>query len=162
MTRQEVERVGSFLDSLNTMTLATQGPAGPWAATVFFVRDDALNLYFVSSPETRHVRDLLAAGAVAVTVNGDHDSWDDIRGLQISGTAEPVPEAQRPDVVERYLGKFTKIRRVVEHPASAPERGIAERFMTSAFFRIRPVTIRFIDNTVSFGYRTEWEPDRLA
>lgn len=162
MTGQELERVGSFLDSLGTMTLATQGPAGPWAATVFFARDEALNLYFVSSAETRHVRDLLAAGAVAVTVNGDHDSWDDIRGLQISGAAEPVPEAQRPDVVERYLGKFAKIRRVVESPANPAERAIAEGFRASPFFRIRPVTIRLIDNTVSFGHRTEWGPDSFA
>ena len=162
MKDEDRARISDLLDSFGTLTLATHGPAGPWAATVFFARDEALNLYFVSGPETRHVRDLLATGAVAVTVNGVHDSWDDIRGLQISGIAEPVPDAQRPEVVERYLGKFTKIRRAVEHPANAAERLVADRFRASPFFRVRPVAIRLIDNTVSFGHRTEWGPDSLA
>lgn len=82
--------LGAFLDDFSSLTLATSGPDGAWAAAVFFARDDALNLYFISSPRSRHVRNLQTENVISVTVNGDHDDWSDIRGLQISGLAEAV------------------------------------------------------------------------
>ena len=65
MNPDDIATVGSFLDSLSTLTLATCGPAA-----LFFVRDEEFNLYFISSQRSRHVRDLLTDPNVAVTVTG--------------------------------------------------------------------------------------------
>lgn len=156
MTQEEIERIGSFLDSFGTMSLATHGPDGPWAATVFFARDDQLNLYFISNPDSRHIREMHSSNTVAATVNGDHDTWDDIRGVQIAGIAGAVPARQRPATADRYLRKFPKIRRVVEQPLTAVEESIAARFHQSGFHVIRPTMIRLIDNTRGFGHKREF------
>lgn len=156
MNPDDIATVGSFLDSLSTLTLATCGPAGPWAAALFFVRDEEFNLYFISSQSSRHVQDLLTDPNVAVTVNGDPDNWIEIRGLQISGTAEVVTENERADATSLYLQKFSDVRRILSAPSTDAERRIAESFTASEFFRIRPRTVRMIDNIKGFGYKAEF------
>ncbi|MDP2744488.1 MAG: pyridoxamine 5'-phosphate oxidase family protein, partial [Dehalococcoidia bacterium] len=41
----------SYLKEHNAMTLATLSEGQPWAAAVFYVHDDRLNLYFLSDPK---------------------------------------------------------------------------------------------------------------
>jgi uncharacterized protein YhbP (UPF0306 family) len=156
MNADDIATVGSFLDSLSTLTLATYGPAGPWAASLFFARDEECNLYFISSQSSRHVQDLLTEPNVAVTVNGDTDNWIEIRGLQISGTAEVVTENEKADVVSLYLQKFSDVRRILSEPSTDEEMKIVRGFTASEFFRIRPKTVRMIDNIKGFGYKAEF------
>src|SRR5690606_16711672 len=127
----------------------------PWATSLFFSRDVNLDLYFLSGQKTRHIRNLLAINDVAVTVNADYSSWNCIRGLQIGGTADVVGQATRSKVVALYLDKFTELRKVVSAPADGLEQQIARAFAASDFFRIRPKTIRMIDNTKGFGHKSE-------
>ena len=57
MDNAELDRVRAFLAEHTTMTLATVGPSGePQAAAVFYVADEQLNLFFLSSPTSRHSR----------------------------------------------------------------------------------------------------------
>ncbi len=57
-------RLQAFLAQHNTMTLATVDAAGaPHAAAVFYAADDALNLYFLSSPNSRHSQQSGSAAA---------------------------------------------------------------------------------------------------
>ncbi len=156
MNRDDIAAVGSFLDSISALTLATSGPAGPWAASLFFVHDEEFNLYFISSQNSRHVQDLLTEPTVAVTVNGDPDNWIDIRGLQISGTAEVVTESGKADATRLYLQKFSDVSRILSAPSTDEERKIAGSFRASEFFRIRPRSVRMIDNVKGFGYKTEF------
>ncbi len=156
MNPEETATVGAFLDSYSTLTLATHGPDGPWAATVFFARDAALNLYFISSRTTRHARDLLANPEVAATVNADLDDWEAIRGLQIAARAEPVAADHRAAATTLYLEKFPAVARILEAPQSGSEVKIAKGFAASDFFCLRPRTIRLVDNTQGFGHKREF------
>lgn len=156
MSPEETATVGAFLDSYSTLTLATHGPDGPWAATVFFARDAALNLYFISSRTTRHVRDLLANPAVAATVNADLDDWEKIRGLQIAARAEPVTAEERPAATALYLERFPAVARILGAPQGESEGKIAKGFAASDFFCLRPLTIRLVDNTRGFGHKREF------
>ena len=158
MTPEDFTTIGTFLDSCGTLTLATYGPAGPWAASLFFARDRQLNLYFISSRKSRHVQDLLASGTVAVTVNADHKEWKGIRGLQIYGAAERLDQDERPEAEGLYLQKFTDLRQLLSAPSTAAERMISHEFQASDFYRIRPATIRMIDNTKGFGHIEEFLP----
>lgn len=156
MTPEDIRTIGSFLDSFGTMTLATHGPVGPWAASLFFARDEQLNLYFISSMHSNHVKELLAADTVAVTVNADHKEWKDIRGLQIFGTAQHLEQDERSEAEGLYLQKFENMRHVLSAPSTAAERKISEKFLASDFFCIRPKMIRIIDNTKGFGHTEEF------
>jgi len=136
--------------------LATHGAAGPWAASLFFAHDEQLNLYCISSMNSNHVKGILAADTVVVTVIADHKNWKNIRGLQIFGKAQHLDQDERFEAEGLYLQKFEKIRHVLSAPSTMAEREISERFLASDFFCIRPTTIRIIDNTKGFGHTEEF------
>ena len=159
LTPEAAAAVGDFLDSHTTMTLATGGEDGPWAAAVFYARDAEFNLYFISAVSTRHAAHIAHNPKVAATVNRQHDDWFDIRGLQIEGVAGIVPPEEREAVVERYLAKFPTLRPLFASPRDEQEKKIAKACAASPFYRVRPGWIRLIDNTKSFGYSAEYALD---
>ena len=110
-------RVQDYLDRHNVMTLATHGPAGPWAAAVFYARD-GLRLYFVSSPGSRHGRDLEASRRAAAAIHEDDRGWTEIQGVQLEGRVAPVDDADLPRVRAIYSAKFPFLGKGGELPAA--------------------------------------------
>ena len=137
------------------MSLATCGDNTPWAATVFFVADQNYSLYFVSGETSRHSQHIEANSLVAATVNQDHDDWLTITGLQIEGIVSIVSDVQKHDVLEKYLRKFPSIQRLNANPSSDQERKIAGRLMSSPFYKLQPINIKLIDNSLGFGTKME-------
>ena len=112
----------AFLAQHNTMTLATVDAAGaPHAAAVFYAADDALNLYFLSSPNSRHSVNLAHQSLVAAAIQADNQAWQTIQGVQVEGTAHMVdgaPEFVR--VVQVYVRRFEFLRGLLDGAASGP------------------------------------------
>ena len=62
----------AIIDGNMYMVLATVGPDGaPWAAPVFYSTEDGRDLYWVSSPEVTHSRNLAHEPRVGIVI---HDS----------------------------------------------------------------------------------------
>lgn len=156
MTAPAPDIVGPFLDHFTTLSLATTGPAGVWNAPVFFARDQALTLYFISSSKTRHARDLESNPQVAVTVYGNVENWAEISGVQLEGRAEVIGEDDRAAAEQIYLARFPAVKSILASPANDDERKIAAGFAASHFYKITPTFIRLIDNTKAFGYSEEF------
>jgi hypothetical protein len=93
-TDELVARAVEFLNRHHCMSLATSGPEGPWAATVFYV-NDGFDIYFVTRPNTRHVRNLEGSPRVAATINDDSADWQGIAGIQLEGTARLETDEER-------------------------------------------------------------------
>ncbi|ESQ07933.1 MAG: pyridoxamine 5'-phosphate oxidase [Thiohalocapsa sp. PB-PSB1] len=155
---QTLAAVHALLDAQNTLTLATSGDDGPWAAAVFFASDASLNLYFVSDARTRHGRNLAGSGRAAVAVHADCDHWGDIRGVQMEGTVTILEGDHRAAALDAYLDKFPQIRRLYEQPTSDNERTIAERLRIASLYRLAPEQVRMIDNSRGFGFKEEFRP----
>jgi uncharacterized protein YhbP (UPF0306 family) len=85
-------RVLAYLRRHHTVSLATCGPEGPWAAAVFYV-NRGFDLYFRSKTSSRHIRHLAANPRVAATISQDPGDWRAIQGVQMEGTAACVTEA---------------------------------------------------------------------
>jgi uncharacterized protein YhbP (UPF0306 family) len=147
--------IGRMLAAHHTLTLATSHDGKPWSAAVFYASDAAFNLYFVSDVRTRHAREMAANPRVALAINADVDNWDDVRGLQIEGTATPVEGVERARALALYLAKFASVKALFEAPRSADEQAIAARLKATEFWRITPTYIRLIDNARGFGFRQE-------
>lgn len=145
-TREVWETMLRFLERRSTMTLATADPAGrPHAASLYFVHDERLRLYFLSSPESHHARHLQDRPEVAVTIHGEPWDWRTIQGVQIAGTAGPVEDPQeREEAMARYRAKFPFVEALPQALAHA------------RLYRVLPCWVRWIDNTRGFGYRVEW------
>jgi uncharacterized protein YhbP (UPF0306 family) len=153
--RDERRLIGAYLAEHSTMTLATCSDKGPWAAAVFYAHDADFALYFMSSADTRHMRDIAAASEVAATIHDDNQGWKSLRGLQIRGSCSKVGKLGLARVEALYAGKFPFLRAAAEQPSEASESTLAERFRNTPFFQLRPSWIRLIDNTRGFGYKTE-------
>ncbi|MGD8498897.1 MAG: pyridoxamine 5'-phosphate oxidase family protein, partial [Chromatiales bacterium] len=147
--------IDALLRASNTMTLATSGSDGPWAAAVFFASDEALGLYFVSDPRTRHGRHITASGRAAAAVHADCADWAEIRGIQLEGAVTGLDGEARRAGLERYLAKFPRIRALCERPGDENEVRIAARLRDATLYRLAPERIRLIDNGRGFGFKAE-------
>lgn len=147
--------IGAFLAEHNTLTLATTGDDGPWAAAVFFASDAALNVYFVSDRRTRHGRNIATSGRAAAATHPDCADWADIRGVQMEGRVAILEGDERAAALHRYLDKFPRIRALCERSTSDDDRAIAARLRGATLYRLSPERIRMIDNGRGFGCKDE-------
>ncbi len=101
-----MEIVREYLQHSGTiMQLATAYDDKPWVATVYFVADDELNVYWLSWPERRHSREIAEQADVAATVVIKTDR--PVIGVQLEGTATEVQDAgEVQQVMERYVAKY--------------------------------------------------------
>jgi len=143
------------------MTLATTGPGGePQAAAVFYATDEKLNLYFLSSPSSRHGRNLRQDPRVAATVQADGQPWREIRGLQIEGTARETEGARETARAAGVYGlRFQFLRGILGNEGAGPEAGgssvLRSVLAESRLHVLQPMWIRLIDNTAGFGHKEE-------
>ncbi|MHC1744585.1 MAG: pyridoxamine 5'-phosphate oxidase family protein [Syntrophobacteraceae bacterium] len=155
MTDEARRTIRHFLETYNTVTLATCAKEGPWATTVFFASDSELNLYFVSDRRTRHGRNLAESGRAAGAIDGDCGTWPDVRGLQLEGGVTVLEGAARLAAITRFIAKFPDVGSLLERPKDQNEETIASRLREANVYRLSPDWIRLIDNSRSFGYKEE-------
>lgn len=138
----------SYLETHNVMTLATSGPDGAWAAAVFYANRD-FTLYFVSSPQSRHARDIAREPRIAAAIHEDYRDWRSIQGIQLSGRVERLEGAARDAALACYRQKFG----FLDNPAAALAPVLAA-LGKAACYRLTPSEVYFIDNAAGFGQRS--------
>jgi hypothetical protein len=145
MSPNELPTIRTFLESQSTLALATIDANGnPQIAPLFYVSDDTLNLYWLSSSTSRHSVNLVEREQVAATIYAEAWHWTEIRGLQIEGTAHLITDdALRQDILTRYCQKF-------DLPS-----GFEAIIVDSTLYVLKPAWVRWLDNGVRFGYKSE-------
>ena len=141
------ESFSSCLEQHRVMTLATCGPDGPWAAAVFYVSVGS-TLYFLSSPSSRHCRNLTLDPRCAATVQEDTDDWTRIKGIQLEGQASEVHGDEAVLARQRYADKFPLVGRLASAPAV-----IVAALAKVHWYGLQPRHMHFIDNSRGFGHR---------
>lgn len=153
MTGEELKRqILSYVESHNTMTLATCRNEVPWAATVFYA-SDGLRLYFFSAPDSRHCQNLAANPRVAVTIQEDYRDWQKIKGIQIEGRVAQVDSLiEKGKAMAVYARKYPEVMKIFVNPASG---ALYQAFLKVRFYRVAPERVLYIDNEQGFGKRQE-------
>jgi len=139
-----------YLVQHHVMTLATQGSDGPWAAALFYVRDGD-DLIFLSSPSSRHCRELALQPRCAATIQSDADDWRAIQGIQIEGRVSELHGAERSRAERLYGERFPFVR-----PGSAPA-AIVLALARVRWYHLRISRLYFIDNRRGFGQRQQFD-----
>jgi uncharacterized protein YhbP (UPF0306 family) len=149
MNQEWRAKIADLLAQRISMTIATTSPHGsPRAADVYFASDADLNLYFYSDPASRHSRNILRDPRVAVAVRFESMDWHEIKGVQIEGTAVCVDDLQERQKAWRLMcGKF---------PFYESFTDVVARL---EIYRITPKWIRWLDNSISFGYKEDFPLD---
>lgn len=139
VSENETRQALAFLGARHCMSLATHGPEGLWAATVFYV-NLTFDLYFLSRPDTRHVRNIDASPQVAATISDEAADWAQIRGIQLEGRAELASDSDSPKVLREFVRRFAYVKELWWTPATPkPERRI---------YRVRPSKLFFVDHAM--------------
>jgi hypothetical protein len=144
-TQKQLELVAAFLSEETTLSLATTGEDGEASvAPVFYISDQNLSLYWLSSASSRHSLNLMRQPRVALTVYRNAASWKEIRGVQMRGSAGRVTESKHHKLlIEAYCERF-KLGRVLRLAV-----------LQSTLYSFEPQFLRYIDNAKGFGYKFE-------
>ncbi len=142
------ELILAYIESHNTLTLATTTEGIPWATSLFYSNDDFI-LYFLSEPGTRHAQYLAASARVAATISEDYSQWREIKGIQLEGTCEQITD---PVGSARALVVYAKKFPFVGDFLRAPQE-LGQALAKSKWYRIKPTWVRLIDNSRGFGWK---------
>lgn len=146
MSNDTRARALAYVAGHHVMTLATQGPEGPWAAAVFYAAD-GFRLVFLSAAHTRHAQNSAASPRVAATIQEDYDDWPAIQGIQLEGTARQLMGDEREAAIDLFTRRYPFLRQA-EAPIDAALRRVN-------WYELRPERLYFVDNSRGFGHRDE-------
>jgi uncharacterized protein YhbP (UPF0306 family) len=143
--RKQIELVAALLGEETTLSLATIGEDGlACVAPLFYIMDEELSLYWLSSRSSLHSLNLARTPRAAATVYRNVKNWKEIRGVQLRGAVSKVTEPKRRiALLKTYCERF-KLGRVLR-PA----------LRLSTLYSFRPDFIRYIDNARGFGSKFE-------
>ena len=83
------------------MVLATADADGaPWATPVYFAASDDRHLYWVSSPEARHSRNISARPEVAITIFDSQVSIGSAEAVFLEATAAAAADVERDRLLD--------------------------------------------------------------
>lgn len=151
------QAVLALIQDESTLTLATAGESGPWSAPVYHVFLKG-SFFFFSSPHSRHIRQAMNSGEAAASLFHPADSWQAIRGIQMSGTVKRIrSSATSLQTIAVYLKRFPFTRSFfTDNPAPDLEAFFA-RF-NARLYAFKPTEAYYIDNRLGFStrHRIDW------
>ena len=125
-----------------TMQLATVSDGKPWIATMYFVADDDLNVYWLSWPERRHSIELWAnpSAEAAVAVKTDPP----VIGVQLEGKVELVADKNLiQKVMTLYIEKYQQGHKFHDNFLTGTNK--------HAMYRLAPETVMLFDEVHYLG-----------
>jgi uncharacterized protein YhbP (UPF0306 family) len=142
---EQAELIREFLLTQSTLVLSTVTESGePHSAPVFYLLGKSLDLYWLSSSSSSdHSLHLANHPNVSAAVFRSTEDWSEIAGVQMRGTVHRVAGASRQPILNAYRERFHLGR----------EFSIA--LLRSKLYCLRPIWIRYIDNSKHFGYKFE-------
>lgn len=134
-----------------TMTLATAAAGSAWAAPVYYVCHKR-RFYFFSKPTSRHIQES-AAGTSGAAIFAAAAAWEDIRGIQMSGTVTPLSAGLESfAAIGAYLKKYPFTRDFFRPGENPDLAAFADRFSVR-LYRFTPAAVFYSDNRIRFGFR---------
>jgi uncharacterized protein YhbP (UPF0306 family) len=144
MAQQVAPDALDFMASQQTLTLATSGSDGPWAAPLTYVNDGP-KIYVWMKPSTATAGHLQENPVAAFSVGQYTGEWKETKGIQGRGSAAVVQGEELANVAGLFGDKYPDLR-----PGA-----------TSAvvFYSIDADSLEFIDNTQGVDESQEFGAD---
>ena len=154
MEETQLEKhIKNFIDRYTTLTLACCFSNQPWAADVYYVRNE-FDLLFVSSENSHHIQIIQQNPCVAGTIHGEYRSWREIKGVQMIGQVSPVSRLGEKSVASRiFCGKYDFAKELIENF----EFIFSKSKRALSFYKLQPSTIYYIDNSIKFGEKFQYD-----
>lgn len=138
----------SILENNHLLTLSTVDKKNnqPCCSTSYYVFDNDLNLYFWTSSNTLHSKNIKQNPKVAVNIFNSTQKWGSLlKGIQMFGTAKIVNKKELLTGGALYLKRFpnvvTYIKKILDFHSPKLE---------SKMYKITPIKIKLFDEE-TFG-----------
>ncbi len=101
------EIIRESIPKVNVMQFASCTNNQPWVCNLHYVSDDDLNLYWLSTPERRHSKELEInpRASAVIMVHENTKAQDYVVGISIEGQAKKVDWHKYEDIIEKYRKK---------------------------------------------------------
>ena len=143
-----------LIEGQSTMTLATAKGNVAWSAPVYYVFFKSC-FYFFSDPTSRHIQESLASGQASCAIFANASTWQEIRGIQMSGHMENVaPRLGAIQVIRAYLKKFPFTKDFFKPGQALDLDAFVTRFKVKLYC-FKPTLVYYQDNSIRFGFREE-------
>lgn len=121
MGRNAAEIAREVLDANLYMTLATADASGrPWATPVYFTPDGPARFYWISSPDTRHSRNIAERPEVGIVVFDSRVAVGQAEAVYMAGTAAQVADGELEACALLYSARLPEARRFGADELRAP------------------------------------------
>jgi uncharacterized protein YhbP (UPF0306 family) len=141
-----------LIKAQSTMTLATARENIAWTAPVYYVNLKYC-FYFFSDPASRHIQESLAGNQASSAIYAPASTWQEIRGIQMSGVVETTsPGLEAIEAVRAYLKKFAFTKDFFSPGQALDLSSFTSRFRVK-LYRFKPTFIYYMDNSIRFGFR---------
>lgn len=148
MTVQDA--VVHYLDEVVVMNVATVSGEQPWCATVLFAADNAHEIFWLSSPDARHSKEIAANDRVAVTIAPPYQYGQAWQGLQIEGTVKEVAPEETEEQFQAYAERFRAHYRLSD---------ILNGMDNTRLYRLKPsLFVLYDEENFPTEPRQEWRP----
>lgn len=143
-----------YMKEHNAISLASERDGIPHAASVFYV-NIGFDLYFLSSPSSRHGENFAQNPRVSGTINEDYSNWLTIKGIQLEGIVENIGGIlKNRDIAKEYIKKFPNVADFLLSPHKLG-LSVARKVAKVKFYKLTPLKVYFINNELGFGHRGE-------
>ena len=143
----------AIIESQHVMTIASADNGSPWAAPVYYIFYDG-SFYFFSKPDSRHITDTMNKGKAAASIHADSSGWADIRGIQMSGVISAAGiNRTSGNAFKNYIKRFNFISEIKNVASSAKDIGSLESAFKVKFYKLTPLSLYYLDNSIRFGFR---------
>lgn len=140
--------VSTFVAEHRILSLATVGPGGePHVADLYYAPFSGLNLDFVSTGQSLHIRNIARDSRVALTIHADSQRWRDIVGIQMQAHCSALKGVESATAWAGYTARF---------PFILTDPVLLSAAAKVKMYRITPYWLRWIDNTVTLGHNEEY------
>jgi uncharacterized protein YhbP (UPF0306 family) len=121
------------------LTLATADSAGhPWATPVYFTPDGHTHLYWASSPDSQHSRNIAANPSVSVAIFDSTVPIGQGKAVYFTAHAHVVPDAELTDCARLFSDRLPELREFTPEELRAPaDLRLYRATVTEAWILIR-------------------------
>ena len=153
-SRELTKMARQLIADQTTMTLATADNETAWAAPVYYVFVKSA-FYFLSSPDSRHIAEAQSSHQASAAIHSAASTWQEIRGLQMTGRIRPVkPGLEAVQVLRSYLKKYPFTADFFKGNLPPDLDTFAERFGVK-LYGFFPSLVYYLDNQIRFAFREE-------
>lgn len=108
--------INEYFAKTRMLQIATSVDNQPWNCTVYYAFDDSWNIYWISTPDRRHSKEVAINPKVSGVISFSQEPYpkDGVQGLQFEGIAELLSGDEEEKASKLYIEQLDREATLLE------------------------------------------------